>query len=401
MPSVAERIKLFNSNRVPEFNEIKYRTMAESLFRFFRGTCHLFYEDLHRQDSLDPAPLSWICGDLHIENFGSYKGNNRLVYFDLNDFDEAVLAPLSWEIVRMISSIFVAFDSLGIKRKEGARTAKLFLKAYATTLKLEKPHYIEPQTAKGILRSFLEMVALRKQKELLQSRTVKKKGRLGFLIDNARLFKIDKKRRNDLTAHITEWLVGHPHLSHFRPLDVCFRLAGTGSIGMKRFLFLLQNLENRKKFVLLDMKEAGASSVLPYLSVRQPAWSSEAERIISIQYRMQNVSPALLNTTLFKSDAYVLKEMQPIADKVDFNLIRNRPREVEQVIEDMAIMAASSQLRSSGRQGSADADELIQYGQNENWQNRMLEYAVQYADRVKKDYRSYLKDFKAGYFDLT
>ena len=46
-------------------------------------------------EALPHSPVCWICGDLHIENFGSYKGDNRLVYFDLNDFDESILAPVS------------------------------------------------------------------------------------------------------------------------------------------------------------------------------------------------------------------------------------------------------------------------------------------------------------------
>ncbi len=73
--------------------QIKYKLMTENMFRFFRGTCHLFYEDLSKTNTIPPAPLTWICGDLHLENFGSYKGDNRLVYFDLNDFDESILAP--------------------------------------------------------------------------------------------------------------------------------------------------------------------------------------------------------------------------------------------------------------------------------------------------------------------
>ena len=68
--------------------------MASDPFYFFRGTAHLFYEDLVNTEAALPGqPLTWVCGDLHIENFGSYKGDNRLVYFDINDFDEANLAP--------------------------------------------------------------------------------------------------------------------------------------------------------------------------------------------------------------------------------------------------------------------------------------------------------------------
>src|SRR4051812_17715226 len=98
MNNIYQRITNYNKHFLPEILPLKYDALAENIFRFYRGTCHLFYEDLKGVD-LPPSPLSWICGDLHLENFGSYKGDNGLVYFDLNDFDEGVLAPASWELV--------------------------------------------------------------------------------------------------------------------------------------------------------------------------------------------------------------------------------------------------------------------------------------------------------------
>ena len=93
---------------------MKYRNMRTSPFVFLRATCHLFYErvapDLHAMQ----APLTWCMGDMHLENFGSYKGDNRLAYFDLNDFDEAVLAPTHWDLIRFLTSILVGAKSLGI-----------------------------------------------------------------------------------------------------------------------------------------------------------------------------------------------------------------------------------------------------------------------------------------------
>ncbi len=90
--SVAARILRFNEGRDPERLDMKYEAMRQSPFAFFRGTCHLFWEDWPRDSPLNSAPVTWECGDLHFENFGTYKGDNRLVYFDINDFDEAVLA---------------------------------------------------------------------------------------------------------------------------------------------------------------------------------------------------------------------------------------------------------------------------------------------------------------------
>ena len=94
---VVDRIARFNIGREPERLALKYAAMRSGAFRFFRGTCHLFYEDWPVRAPLDRAPRTWVSGDLHLENFGTYKGDDRLTYFDINDFDEARLrARGSW-----------------------------------------------------------------------------------------------------------------------------------------------------------------------------------------------------------------------------------------------------------------------------------------------------------------
>src|ERR1700761_6408039 len=115
MTKLYERLTVFNAGLLPDKLPLKYEAMAENAFAFYRGTCHLFYEDLAAAEALPLSPLTWICGELHIENFGSYKGDNKLVYFDLNDFDEALLAPASYELARMVTSIFIAFENMDIE----------------------------------------------------------------------------------------------------------------------------------------------------------------------------------------------------------------------------------------------------------------------------------------------
>jgi len=60
----------------------------------------------------------------------------------------------------------------------------------------------------------------------------------------------------------------------------------------------------------------------------------------------------------------------------------------------MAMLTASSQLRASGRQGAGTADELIAFGQNTKWQEFVINYALQYAAKVKTDYLTFLTEFK-------
>ena len=120
MIDVVQEILAFNAGRDPDRLGLKYRNMRASPFGFLRGTCHLFYRSLPVDALFDEAPPVWSCGDLHLQNFGSYKGDNRLVYFDLNDFDESLLAPASLDLVRFLCSVLVAAPDLGVGRKESA-----------------------------------------------------------------------------------------------------------------------------------------------------------------------------------------------------------------------------------------------------------------------------------------
>ena len=115
---VVQQIRAFNAGRDSERLAIKYAKMRSDPFVFLRGACHLFYDRLPCKGLFKSAPLVWSCGDLHVENFGSYKGDNRPVYFDMNDFDEGLLAPASWDAVRMLTSLRLAAHSLEIKPGE-------------------------------------------------------------------------------------------------------------------------------------------------------------------------------------------------------------------------------------------------------------------------------------------
>ncbi|MDB5025619.1 MAG: hypothetical protein JWP78_3374 [Mucilaginibacter sp.] len=397
MSKLSQKLIAFNQGLLPDKVQLKYEAMADNAFRFFRGSCHLFYEDLAGAEALPLSPLAWICGDLHIENFGSYKGDNKLVYFDLNDFDEGLLAPASYELARMLASIFIAFDSLDIEPVKALKMARLFLKTYSATLAKGKAISIEPRTAKGIVCDFLTAATKTGEKKLLKKRTVSKKKRIMLSLEDERHFKLDKKLRSELKAHINEWIkTSSDGPYNYRVISAVFRLAGTGSIGVKRYLFLLKSTNTKNKYLLLDMKQARSSSVLPYTTVQQLQWETEAARVIGVQQRMQNVSAALLSTTVFRGESYIIQELQPVKDTIKFKLLKDDYRDMYQVIDDMAALTASAQLRSGGMQGSGTIDELMAFGQDQGWQETVIAYARKYAVKVKRYYQTYLKDYKAG-----
>ena len=124
---IAERIRIFNAGRSPDMLALKYRKMRTNAFIFLRGTCHLFYQDWPDWAELNSAPLAWLCGDLHLENFGAYKGDDRSPHFNVNDFDEAVLAPVSWDLSRFLTSLFVAMATLEVAHKDTEELGKQLL----------------------------------------------------------------------------------------------------------------------------------------------------------------------------------------------------------------------------------------------------------------------------------
>jgi uncharacterized protein (DUF2252 family) len=399
MSELSDKIKAFDTGLLPDMLQLKYEAMTENAFRYYRGTCRLFYDDLVKVKGFPKSPAAWICGDLHLENFGSYRGNNKLVYFDLNDFDEAALAPAAWEIVRLVASIFIAFDALKFEDEKALKMGQLFLKTYADTLSKGKATSIEPRTAKGIICDFLTSAEQAGQKEILEKRTIKKEKELALSLKDERHFKLNKHLRNRLTEHINAWVKNSSDGPYnYKVKSAVFRLAGTGSLGLKRYLFLLKSTNTKNKYLLLDMKQARVSAPQMYLGkVKQPQWQSEAVRVTTIQERMQYVPPSLLSTTIFDGEPFIIQELQPVKDNINFKRL-NDYRDMYQVIDDMAMLTASSQLRSGGIQGSANIDALMAFGANLDWQQPILDYAMAYATQIKGDYRCFMRDFKNGVF---
>jgi len=399
MSSLSERLIEFNKGLLPDMVQLKYDVMRENAFRFFRGTCHIFYEDLAGAKPLPLSPLAWICGDLHLENFGSFRGENDLVYFDLNDFDEGLLAPAAYEVVRLVTSIFIAFDTLKIEPEKAYKMAQLFIRSYAGTLASCKAISIDPRIAKGILADFLNAARKSTERDVLKKRTVSRKNKVMLSLEDERHFKLDKDLRKDLSRHIDEWIVTSSDGPYnYKVKGAVFRLAGTGSIGVKRYLFLLKSTNTKNRYLLLDMKQSRPSSVQPYIPVQQLNWETEAERITSVQRRMQNVPAALLSTTVFRGEPFVIQELQPVKDAIKFKLLADDYRGMYQVISDMGALTASAQLRCSGMQGSGNIDDLAAFGKDEGWQEALLDYAETYAAKVRKDYRQFIKDFRKGIF---
>src|SRR5712671_1553650 len=88
---------------------LKHQRMAESPFEFFRAT---FYRWVQLWPEICPAlakaPAVLGIGDIHVENFGTWRDSEGRLVWGVNDFDEAERIPYANDLVRLAVSAELA-----------------------------------------------------------------------------------------------------------------------------------------------------------------------------------------------------------------------------------------------------------------------------------------------------
>jgi len=377
---VVDAIFANNAGRDPERVALKYAKMAQSPFIFLRGACHLFYDHLPDSRLFSDAPLAWCCGDLHFENFGSYKGDNRLVYFDINDYDEAALAPVNWDAIRLLTSIQCGADALNASRAESLAVSQSCLNAYRSTLSDGKPLWVERDTCGGLVHALLTTLQDRKRAEFLDKRTIRKGRNRSLKVDGERALPASDAQKKTVTKFIDRFAATQPDPKFFHVLDIGRRIAGTGSLGVERYVVLVEGKGSPDGNYLLDINEAKPSAMAPHLArlgIKQPIWPDEATRVVTVQNRMQAVDHAFLHAVKLDGLPCVLRGLQPSEDRVAIGEWGKKLDRLKEVVATMGRILAWDQLRASGRSGSASADALIAYAQRGDWATGMLDAATE------------------------
>ena len=84
---------------------LKHRLMAANAFAFLRATFYRWaqlWPETCRE--LCDAPAVLAVGDLHVENFGTWRDAEGRLIWGVNDFDETVNLPYTQDLVRLGAS---------------------------------------------------------------------------------------------------------------------------------------------------------------------------------------------------------------------------------------------------------------------------------------------------------
>lgn len=391
---IVDQIVQHNDGRDPERLVLKYRAIADNPFSFLRGTCHLFYHQLPEHKVLSEAPPAWLCGDLHIENLGTYRGDNGLIYFDMNDFDEAILAPCTWETIRLLASILVAAKTLKIAEADAYTMAQRTLDAYAHTLSVGKAKWIDRDGADGLIGDLFEHIKKRTRKEFIESRTQMRGQHLVIRTDTGKALPVSDADRARVTHWLGEYAAKQANPDFFRPLDIARRIAGTGSLGIERFAILIDGKGGTDGHYLLDLKACIPSCLQKITPNKQPHWANEADRVATVGARVQAVAPSFLQAVMLDDKPFVLKGLQPTSDSVDLEHAATHLKHLDHLLCQFGAIAAWGQLRASGRQGSANADALIEFANDSKQLSKLLDLAKQMADGVEQDWKTFAEKSK-------
>ena len=280
----------------------------------------------------------------------------------------------------MCASIFTA------KLKQPGTLASSFLTAYASTLERGKPLWLERATSTGPIRDLLLDLKNRKRKAFLAKRV--KQGRI--ITNTTRALPLPKPRIKALAAFLHDYSANHPNgQPFFRLLDAARRIAGNGSLGLERYALLVEGRGGPSGAFLLDLKiQPGSALIVAKVVPNQPQFRSEADRVAAVQHWCQAVSPALLDAVTFEDRSFLLHELLPTDDRLDFTSIP--PPQAPLCLANMGAIVASSHLRSAARKGAAMPEELMQFGASHSqWQPQLLAAAQTAATSITSRWEEY------------
>jgi uncharacterized protein (DUF2252 family) len=299
------------------------------------------------------------------------------------------LLPIGWELTRFVASVFVGASAIGIGRSDATALAKCYLDAFSDALASGKARWLERETASGMARELLDAVRLRKRKKLIAKRSEVRGGRRRLVIDGEKALAISKDDATRARAILAKVAGDDGRKKFFTVLDVAKRIAGTGSLGLTRWVVLVEGNGDAAGHYLIDVKEARPSAPAPHSPYRQPKWANEAARIVAVQQRVQAVMPALLHAVKSGGESFVVRELQPTQDRLRLESANADVARLRDAMTAMAQLTAWGALRAGGRQGSATIDELLEFSVEKRWKAEVVDAARRVATQTLTDWKAF------------
>lgn len=429
--------------RVPELVPVRRERMSVSAFAFFRGAAAVMAADLAG------TPVSGLevqlCGDAHLSNFGGYASAERTLVFDLNDFDETVRGPWEWDLKRLVASVEVAGRDRGFSRAWRRETVRTTAESYRRAMRgfadlgtLQVWHAritaddvrrrwggeLGPGGTRDLDRAVRK--ATRKDSARAAARLVTTVDGVSrfrsdppFLVPFAELADGDRRTSQGL---VSEAMGGYHEslpsecrhlLEQFSFVDAARRVSGVGSVGTRTWVVLLADATGAP--LVLQLKEAGASALAPYLESPVPRQSSDrsrrsgpvrgattgaggaggAGRVVAGQRLLQGSSDPFLGATRVTGVDGVARDFY-VRQLWDWKVSPDLTSQDATTLAVYARMCAWTLARGHARSGDRFA--IAGYlGSGARFDAAMAAFAADYADQNEHDFERFVGSLAASH----
>jgi uncharacterized protein (DUF2252 family) len=395
------------ARRNPELLRLKVARMAEGPFAFFRGTFHLYAHDLLAgaaqalRPDLGPVGELDLVGDIHSENFGTYKAADGLIHYDINDFDETTHGRFDLDVLRVATSWFLAARDRG-DALEAALTIPLagvrtYVEVVQRMIKKGKDHGLDVSESApsgwGPVDDLVAQSAAAKRTDFIHKLTDKNGGQRR-LLRSSRYFNLPDDERAQALRLLEDYRRRMPEpafADFYKVEDVCGRVSGIGSMGRLRYVVLLNGKGSKEaRNVLVEFKEAfpSAYDIQRQRETDPAARVGRAERVVGVQRQSQAACSPYLGFAVDGTLSFQAREVAPHDARVDTKALKNTAR-LQAVAQAQASILARTHARAAARAVGV-RNPLAEVDDAEAFCQRVLAFVLAYADVVARDWKRFV-----------
>ena len=176
-------------------------------------------------------------------------------------------------------------------------------------------------------------------------------------------------------------------LSLYRPLDIAFKVVGTGSVGLRDYCIYFEG-NGPLDPLFLQIKEEVTSAYAPYLPNAHP-FQHNGERVVMGQRAMQVQSDPFLGWTHIGARQFQVRQLND----------HKGPIELTDLAGDglAAFGEVCGELLARGHARSGDPLVIASYlGSGESFAEALGKFGSLYADQTEKDWQALRRSGKAS-----
>jgi uncharacterized protein (DUF2252 family) len=383
-------------DRLRHLLPLKHARMAVSPFAFFRGAVAIMAADLARLPNTE-IPVQ-LCGDAHVQNLGSFAAPDGKLVFDFNDFDETIRGPWEWDVKRMAASIVLAGREARHKRQACHDAAEAFVARYCAFIAAfsRQPilqaarHQIHREDRIKPVSAALKQSQRAAPNDLLKKLTEKDgHGQPHFRDGRPVFWRVRGDEAKQVLASLGPYRETLRPESRglfdlFRPIDIGFKVVGTGSVGMRDYIVLLEG-NGPTDPLFLQIKQEVPSTYAS--SLKNVAYPHEGRRAAEGQRAIQPLSDLMLGWTSLGGHEFLVRQLNDHKGGIDIALLRGAGLD--------SLAEVAGELLARGHARSGDACAIAGYcGSATKFVKAVRAFAGEYANQTEVDYAEFQKGIK-------